>query len=73
MDRAHSELVKFALHDSDFDDVSGILGRIYQRCLAASNKTVGAGAVVRRGECTERLQDVGDGQDGGRRSAAQCR
>lgn len=73
MDRAHSELVKFAFHDSDLDDVGRILNRIYQRCLAISKNTVGAGVVDRRGECTERLPDVGDGQDEGRSSAAQCR
>jgi hypothetical protein len=41
VDRTHSELVKFAFHDSEYDKVSYILSRMYQNCIKASNTTGG--------------------------------
>jgi len=35
--RTHSELVKFAAHDSDYDKVSYVLSRMYQSCTGASS------------------------------------
>jgi hypothetical protein len=72
MDRTHSELVKFALHDWDRDEVCHILDRIYGRCLPASNKTVVAEVAAPREECAERLLHVVDGQGGDRSPSAQC-
>ncbi len=35
--RTHSELVKFASHDNEYDKVSHVLSRICQRCTKATS------------------------------------
>jgi len=35
--RTHSELVKFALHDSEYETVRDVLYQMYQRCIEGTS------------------------------------
>jgi len=71
INRTHSDLVKFASHDSDYDGVSHVLGGIHRRCGAISSRPDG----TTNGDGKERSRDGHNGRNGEcghERSASLC-
>ncbi|KAK3347271.1 putative kinesin [Lasiosphaeria hispida] len=65
INRTHSDLVKFASHDSDYDGVSHVLSKIHHRCEYISGRPNGMGIGTTNGDGKDSSHEGLNGRDGG--------
>ncbi|GAB1311953.1 P-loop containing nucleoside triphosphate hydrolase protein [Madurella fahalii] len=65
INRTHSDLVKFASHDSDYDAVTHVLGEIQRRCGDPSSRPNVMGNGATNGNGREPSHENHNGRDGG--------